>query len=53
MPVSLDQATADRLRSALATVVAIPVTPFDEVGDVDWDAHARVVRRLVAAGSRC
>jgi 4-hydroxy-tetrahydrodipicolinate synthase len=50
MPVSLDHATADRLRSALETVVAIPVTPFDEVGDVDWDAHARVVRRLVDGG---
>ena len=50
MPVSLDQAAADRLRSALATVVAIPVTPFDELGDVDWDAHARVVRRLVDGG---
>jgi 4-hydroxy-tetrahydrodipicolinate synthase len=50
MPVSLDHAAADRLRSALATVVAIPVTPFDELGDVDWDAHARVVRRLVDGG---
>ncbi len=50
MPVSLDQATADRLRSALATVVAIPVTPFDEAGDIDWDAHARVIRRLVDGG---
>jgi 4-hydroxy-tetrahydrodipicolinate synthase len=46
MPVSLDQAAADRLRSALATVVAIPVTPFDAAGEIDWDAHARVVRRL-------
>jgi 4-hydroxy-tetrahydrodipicolinate synthase len=46
MPVSLDQVAADRLRSALATVVAIPVTPFDEAGEIDWDAHARVVRRL-------
>ena len=26
---SLDTATADRLMSALATVVAIPVTPHD------------------------
>jgi 4-hydroxy-tetrahydrodipicolinate synthase len=50
MPVSLDQVTADRLRSALATVVAIPVTPFDEAGDIDWDAHARVVRRLTDGG---
>jgi 4-hydroxy-tetrahydrodipicolinate synthase len=50
MPVSLDLATADRLRGALATVVAIPVTPFDEAGDVDGDAHVRVVRRLVDGG---
>jgi 4-hydroxy-tetrahydrodipicolinate synthase len=50
VPVSLDQATADRLKSALATVVAIPVTPFNEAGDIDWDAHARVVRRLVDGG---
>jgi 4-hydroxy-tetrahydrodipicolinate synthase len=50
MPVSLDQATAARLRSALATVVAIPVTPFDEAGGIDWDAHTRVVRRLVDGG---
>jgi 4-hydroxy-tetrahydrodipicolinate synthase len=50
MPVSLDQATADRLRSALATVVAIPVTPFDEAGDIDWGAHARVIRRLIDGG---
>jgi 4-hydroxy-tetrahydrodipicolinate synthase len=50
MPVSLDHAAADRLRSAIATVVAIPVTPFDEAGDIDWDAHTRVVRRLVDGG---
>jgi 4-hydroxy-tetrahydrodipicolinate synthase len=48
--VSLDQATADRLKSALATVVAIPVTPFNEAGDIDWEAHARVIRRLVDGG---
>jgi hypothetical protein len=29
VPVSLDPGAADRLRSALATVVAVPVTPFD------------------------
>jgi 4-hydroxy-tetrahydrodipicolinate synthase len=48
--VSLDPATAERLKSVLATVVAIPVTPFDDVGQVDWDAHARVVGRLVEGG---
>jgi 4-hydroxy-tetrahydrodipicolinate synthase len=48
--VSLDPVTADRLRAALATVVAIPVTPFDDSGQVDWDAHARVVRRLADGG---
>jgi 4-hydroxy-tetrahydrodipicolinate synthase len=48
--VSLDPATAQRLKSVLATVVAIPVTPFDDVGQVDWDAHARVIGRLVEGG---
>ncbi len=48
--VSLDPVIAGRLKSALATVVAIPVTPFDDTGEVDWDAHARVVRRLTDGG---
>jgi len=48
--VSLDPVTAERLKSVLATVVAIPVTPFDDVGQVDWEAHARVVRRLAEGG---
>jgi len=39
---SPSSALADRLRTALATVVAIPVTPFDAAGGVDWDAHARL-----------
>jgi 4-hydroxy-tetrahydrodipicolinate synthase len=47
---SLDPDTADRLKAVLATVVAIPVTPFDDCGQVDWDAHARVVRRLADGG---
>jgi len=47
---SLDPATAGRLKDALATVVAIPVTPFGETGDIDWDAHARVIRRLTDGG---
>jgi 4-hydroxy-tetrahydrodipicolinate synthase len=50
VPVSLDPGPADRLRSALATVVAIPVTPFDDAGEVDWDAHARLIRRLTDGG---
>jgi 4-hydroxy-tetrahydrodipicolinate synthase len=48
--VSLDPGTAERLKGVLATVVAIPVTPFDDAGQVDWDAHARVVGRLVEGG---
>jgi 4-hydroxy-tetrahydrodipicolinate synthase len=38
------------LRARLATVVAIPVTPFTPGGDVDWDGHAAVLRRLVEHG---
>src|SRR6516165_7611060 len=41
--------TLDLLRSALATVAAIPVTPFGPDGQVDWDAHDRVIRRMVDA----
>ena len=48
--VSLDSAAADRLKGALATVVAIPVTPFDASGDVDWEAHAGLIRRLTDDG---
>ena len=37
-----------RLRSRLQTVVAIPVTPFHTDGtEVDWTAHAGLIRRLV------
>src|SRR2546430_17687740 len=49
---TLDLGTADQLRSALATVAAIPVTPFGPDGQVDWDAHGRVIRRMVDAGVR-
>ena len=42
--------TLDLLRSALATVAAIPVTPFGPDGQVDWDAHDDVIRRMVDAG---
>ncbi len=47
---SLDSAAAGRLKGALATVVAIPVTPFGASGDVDWEAHAGLIRRLVDGG---
>jgi 4-hydroxy-tetrahydrodipicolinate synthase len=47
---TLDLASADQLRSALATVAAIPVTPFGPDGQVDWDAHGRMIRRMVDAG---
>jgi 4-hydroxy-tetrahydrodipicolinate synthase len=49
---TLDLGNADQLRSALATVAAIPVTPFGPDGQVDWDAHGRVIRRMVDAGVR-
>jgi 4-hydroxy-tetrahydrodipicolinate synthase len=49
---TLDPGTADQLRSALATVAAIPVTPFGPDGQVDWDAHGLVIRRMVDAGVR-
>jgi 4-hydroxy-tetrahydrodipicolinate synthase len=47
---TLDPATASDLRIALATVAAIPVTPFGPGGDPDWDAHARIIGRMLDAG---
>ena len=38
------------LRARLATVVAIPVTPFTPDGGVDWDGHAALIRRLIEDG---
>jgi 4-hydroxy-tetrahydrodipicolinate synthase len=49
---SLDPSTADQFRSALGTVAAVPVTPFGPGGQADWEAHDRVIRRMVAAGVR-
>ncbi|WP_181808556.1 dihydrodipicolinate synthase family protein [Streptomyces shenzhenensis] len=40
----------DRLRARLATVVAIPVTPFQEDGRADWDTHAMLIGRLIEHG---
>lgn len=39
-------------RAALHGVVAIPVTPFDASGGVDWGRHGALLERLVAAGVR-
>ena len=49
---TLDPGTSDQFRAALATVAAIPVTPFGADGQADWDAHGRVIRRMVDAGVR-
>jgi 4-hydroxy-tetrahydrodipicolinate synthase len=38
------------LRARLATVVAIPVTPFTPQGGVDWEGHAALISRLVEHG---
>lgn len=47
---SLDPSTADHLRGAVATVAAIPVMPFGADGQADWEAHGRIIRRMVDAG---
>ena len=38
------------LKERLATVVAIPVTPFTEDGAVDWEQHASLLARLLDHG---
>ncbi|MCW2135422.1 dihydrodipicolinate synthase family protein [Arthrobacter sp. VKM Ac-2550] len=40
----------DQLRSQLAGVVAIPVTPFDSDGNVDSDSYTKIISRMVEAG---
>ncbi|MFC6085970.1 dihydrodipicolinate synthase family protein [Sphaerisporangium aureirubrum] len=40
----------DEVRQALASVVSVPVTPFDATGHIDEPAYAAVVSRMVAAG---
>ncbi|MFE5817542.1 dihydrodipicolinate synthase family protein [Streptomyces sp. NPDC056479] len=42
--------TFEPQRTALADVVAIPVTPFAEDGSVDQDAHRALLRRLLDGG---
>ena len=38
------------IQRELATVVAIPVTPFTREGQVDFDTYARLVARMVDSG---
>ena len=42
--------TLTQLRDALATVVVVPVTPFDEDGTPDLDTYAALAGRLVDSG---
>jgi 4-hydroxy-tetrahydrodipicolinate synthase len=47
---TLTPAAAQNLRQALATVVAVPVTPFQASGDPDWDTYAALTGRLIDGG---
>ena len=47
---SFTPADAQNLRQALATVVAVPVTPFQADGNPDWDTYAALTRRLIDGG---
>ncbi len=47
---SLTPAMAETLRSALATVVVVPVTPFRSDGAADWDTYAALTGRLIDGG---
>ena len=40
----------EEIRSALRTVIAIPVTPFNRDGAVDFDLYRRLVTRMVNGG---
>ena len=48
----MSSVTFEAGRSALADVVAIPVTPFAEDGSVDQEAHRALLRRLLEGGVR-
>ncbi len=47
---SFTSADAENLRQALATVVAVPVTPLHADGSPDWDTYAALTGRLVDGG---
>jgi 4-hydroxy-tetrahydrodipicolinate synthase len=47
---SLAPETKQALRTALATAVAVPVTPLQADGAPDWDTYARLIGRLADAG---
>jgi 4-hydroxy-tetrahydrodipicolinate synthase len=47
---SLTPTAAQRMRSALATAVVVPVTPYTEDGAPDWDTYAALISRLVDGG---
>jgi 4-hydroxy-tetrahydrodipicolinate synthase len=47
---SLDAATAESLRNALQTVVAVPVTPFGEDSRPDTGCYAKLATRLLDGG---
>ncbi|MFI7400152.1 dihydrodipicolinate synthase family protein [Streptomyces sp. NPDC049541] len=48
----MSSVTFETQRAALADVVAIPVTPFTEIGTVDQAAHRALLRRLLEGGIR-
>jgi 4-hydroxy-tetrahydrodipicolinate synthase len=47
---SFTPADAQHLRQALATVVAVPVTPLHADGSPDWDTYAALTGRLIDGG---
>ena len=46
----IEPAVTDEFLEILATVAAVPVTPFGPDGAPDWDCHARLIHRLVDNG---
>jgi 4-hydroxy-tetrahydrodipicolinate synthase len=47
---SLSPSAAETLRNALATVIVVPVTPFNSDSEPDWDAYAALTGRLLDGG---
>jgi 4-hydroxy-tetrahydrodipicolinate synthase len=47
---TLDSTAREALTRELATVCAIPVTPFHADGEVDWEAYRRTVVAIVDGG---